>query len=148
MDDGFPPEALLDLYPPPMRNLAEQLRAIVRRTLPEAIERVRPGWRLLAYDIPSGRRSVFCCYVAPEPRHVHLGFQYGVFMRDPEDVLQGRGITKQVRWLTLRHPDEIQPERFAALILEAARVTRLTRAERLLATFADEPERLAETQAG
>ena len=36
---------LLAGYPDPMIELAERLRAIVRRAVPDAIEAVRPGWR-------------------------------------------------------------------------------------------------------
>ncbi len=128
----MPPEALLADYPPPMRAIADRLRTLVQRAIPEAIERVRPGWRLIGYDLPVGRRTVYFCYVAPEPEHVHLGFEWGILMDDPNALLLGRGVTRQVRWLTLRSVDEIDPPRFAILVREAARVALMTRAERTL----------------
>jgi hypothetical protein len=134
--DGMPPEALLADYPAPMQAIAETLRAIVRDTLPDAAERVRIGWRLIAYDVPAGhRRTVFCCYVAPEPKHVHLGFQYGTFMRDDAGLLQGAGITRQVRWLTFRPGDPIDRPLLEGLIVEGARVARMTRGERLVSAL-------------
>jgi hypothetical protein len=134
--EGMPPEALLADYPEPMRRIAEALRALVRDALPDAVERVRVGWRLIAYDIPAGhRRTVFCCYVAPEPGHVHLGFQYGVFMRDDDGVLQGAGITRQARWLTFREGDVLDSLRLERLVLEGARVARMTRGERLVSAL-------------
>jgi hypothetical protein len=134
--DGMPPEALLADYPEPMRRIAEALRSLVRDALPDAVERVRVGWRLIAYDIPAGhRRTVFCCYVAPEPGHVHLGFQHGVFMRDDDGVLQGAGITRQVRWLTFRESDALDRLRLERLVLEGARVARMTRDERLVSAL-------------
>jgi hypothetical protein len=134
--DGMPPEALLADYPEPMRRIAETLRSLVLDVLPDAVERVRVGWRLIAYDIPAGhRRTVFCGYVAPEPGHVHLGFQYGVFMRDEEGLLQGAGVTRQVRWLTFREGDVIDEAILERLLLEAARVARLTRGERLVSVL-------------
>ena len=54
MIDAIPPEALLAAYPRPMGEIAETFRGIVRRALPDAIERVRPGWRVLGYDVPAG----------------------------------------------------------------------------------------------
>ncbi len=128
----MPPEALLADYPPPMRAIAERLRGIVRQVMPEAIERVRPGWRLIGYDVPVGRRTVYFCYVAPEYEHVHLGFEWGILMDDPHQLLIGRGVTRQVRWLTLRSVDEIDLPGFQALVREAARVATMTRAERSL----------------
>ncbi len=134
--ETIPPEALLADYPEPMRRIADELRSIVRDELPDAIERVRIGWRLVAYDlVVAPRRTVFCCYVAPEPKHVHIGFQYGVFMRDDESVLQGAGVTKQVRWLTFRPGDVIVVPQVAALVREGARVARLTRGERLISAL-------------
>jgi hypothetical protein len=127
----MPPEALLADYPEPMRRIAEALRGIVGRAMPGAIERVRPGWRLIGYDVQSGRRSAYFCYVAPEHEHVHLGFEHGVLMRDPAGMLLGAGITRQVRWVTLRPGDVVDEPALEALVREAARVALLSRAERL-----------------
>jgi hypothetical protein len=130
--DPIPPEALLDHYPGPMRDLGERLRAIVRDTVPDILERVRPGWHLIGYDLPVGRRSVYFAYIAPEYEHVHLGFEHGWAMRDPHALLQGEGITKQVRWLTFRPGDRIDPARCAELLREAATVATMTRGERTI----------------
>jgi hypothetical protein len=131
--ETIPPEALLDDFPPPMQAIAQRLRAIVKQAEPDAIERVRPGWRLIGYDLPIGKRGVYFAYVAPENEHVHLGFEWGVLMDDPEGRLNGQGITRQVRWLTLRSEREIDEPAFAALVNEGARVATMTRAERMLA---------------
>jgi hypothetical protein len=130
--DQLPPEALLADYPSPIRLIAERLRTIVRSARPDATERVRPGWRLIGFDLPLGRRTVYFAYVAPEVEHVHLGFEHGWAMRDPERLLLGAGITKQVRWLTFRPGEPIDVDRCAALIGEAAAVATMGRAERAL----------------
>jgi hypothetical protein len=130
MHDSIPAEALLDGYPDDMRVLAERLREIVKATIPESVERVRTGWRLIGYDLPIGRRSVFFCFVAPEPEHVHLGFERGVLLDDPDGLLLGRGITKLVRWLTFRPGDVIDPIVTATLIRDCARVAAMSRPER------------------
>ncbi len=51
-DDSIPPEAFLTGYPPPIMALGQRLRWMVKRAVPDAIERVRPGWRLIGYDLP------------------------------------------------------------------------------------------------
>lgn len=127
----IPPEAFLEGYPEPIRVLAERLRTIVREAVPDAIEAVRPGWRLIGYDLPGSPRRHYFAYVAPEPHHVHLGFEHGVDMDDPARVLQGAGITRQVRWLTWTHVDEVDPAVAIPLVRDAARVSMLSRAERL-----------------
>jgi hypothetical protein len=130
--DAIPPEALLEDFPPPMQAIAKRLRGIVKATLPDAIERVRPGWRLIGYDLPVGRRNVYVGYIAPEPEHVHLGFEWGVLMDDPHGLLQGKGITKRVRWLTFRAGDRVDAEVCATFLREAVRVTTMSRDERAL----------------
>ena len=130
--DTIPPEAFLEPYPQPMREIADALRAIVRRIVPEALEAVRPGWRLIGYDVPIGRRSVYFAYVAPEPIHVHLGFEHGVFMNDPAGRLEGAHLNlRKVRFLTLRSFDEIDQEAFRAIVQEAERVALMPREGRL-----------------
>lgn len=127
----MPPEALLAEYPPPMQKIAERLRALVRRAVPDAIERVRSGWRLIGYDVPAGpRRLGYFCYVAPEVEHVHLGFEYGVLMSDPDRMLLGEGVTRKVRWLTFRPGDPIDERQLIELIREGARVALASPAER------------------
>src|SRR4051812_25358542 len=88
-DDDIPPEAFLSSYPDEIRAIAETLRSVVSRAAPDATERVRSGWRLIGYDLPVNRRTVYFAFVAPEPIHVHLGFEHGIFLADPDRVLEG-----------------------------------------------------------
>ena len=120
--ETIPVEAFLEGYPPPMREIAERLREVVKRATPDAAERVRIGWRLVAYDLPIKRRGVFFAWVGPEAKHVHLGFPRGVHMADPNGVLKGAGITKYARWLTFVPGDPIDEAHLIELVLEAARV--------------------------
>jgi hypothetical protein len=131
--EPIPPEALLETYPGPIRELAEELRAVVRATVPDVRERVRPGWRLIGYDAPAGGRLAYFAYVAPEQAHVHLGFEHGVLMHDPGGHLLGAGITRRVRWLTWRPGEPIDRELVGELVQEGLRVARLSPAERFAA---------------
>ena len=140
--DPIPPEALLEDFPPPMQAIALRLRNVVNEAIPDAVERVRPGWRLIGYDLPVGRKRVYFAFVAPEDIHVHLGFEHGWAMRDPHRLLEGAGITKRVRWLKFFDVDEVDPERCIELVREAARVAAMTRGERELRSLTDEAEPL------
>jgi hypothetical protein len=128
--ETIPVEALLADYPPSHAVIAERLRAIVLDAVPEAVERVRTGWRLIGYDLPVKRRSVFFAWIWLEPEHVHLGFPRGVHMADPRGVLQGAGITKLARWLTYEAGDAIDADLATVLVLEAARVAVIPRSLR------------------
>ena len=113
--------------------------------MPDAAERVRPGWHLIGYDAPrhaaEGRgRSAYFAYIAPERHHIHLGFEHGYLMRDPDRRLEGEGITRQVRWLTFEPGDEPDPVIAVPLLREARRVALLSRAERFEAAMLAEAD--------
>jgi hypothetical protein len=132
--DVVPPDVFLAAYPDGIRAAAEELRAIVRRAVPEAVERVRGGWRLIGYEVPLGRRSRYFAYIAPEPIHVHLGFEYGAWMADPDRLLEGAHLKlRKVRYTTFTVGQPIPGRELEALTREALRVALLTPAERLAA---------------
>jgi len=136
IEDAIPPDAFLSAYPDEIRALAETLRACVRRAAPDAIERVRSGWRLIGYDLPVGRRTVYFAWVAPEPIHVHLGWQHGIFMADPDRMLEGAHLRlKKVRFVTFRPGDTVPEAALVELTREAARLAAMSREERLALTL-------------
>ena len=136
MTDPFPPEAFLADYPEDIRHAATTLRGVVRRAVPDAIERVRPGWRLIGYEVPGPRRPRYFAYVAPEPIHVHLGFEYGAWMMDPEERLEGAHLgLRQVRYTTFLPGQDIPEGVLETLTREAARVALLSAQQRLAETL-------------
>ncbi|HEY6568915.1 MAG TPA: DUF1801 domain-containing protein [Candidatus Limnocylindrales bacterium] len=141
MTEPIPPEAFLADYAPPIRELAQRLRTIVVGTVPDVVERVRPGWRLIGYDAPDGRRTTYFAWVFPEPVHVHLGFVEGVLMDDIGRHLQGAGETKKARWLTWRPGDDVDTDLVAGLVREGLRVAAMSKGERfaLAMSLADDP---------
>jgi hypothetical protein len=132
IQDDVPVEAFLAGYPDEIRAPAEVLRAIVKRVVPDAVELVRPGWRLVGYDLQVGRRTVFFAFVIPEVVHVHLGFEHGIFMADPDRRLEGAHLRlKKVRFVTFEPGDAIPKPEMEALVAEAARLAAMSREERL-----------------
>jgi hypothetical protein len=129
---SIPPDAFLEPYSPEIREAADTLRAVVKRAVPNAVERVRLGWQLIGYDLPVGRRTVYFAYVAPEPIHVHLGFEHGVLMADPDRLLEGAHLgLRKVRFLTFKPGQPIPEPALVELTREAARVATMSREERL-----------------
>lgn len=130
--EPIPPDLFLAGYAPDIQDLAEGLRDVVREAVPEAIERVRVGWRLIGYDVPVGRRTRYFAFVAPEPEHVHLGFEYGFWMTDPDGILRGAHLDlKKVRYVTYRPGDAIPKEALVSYTLEAAELATLESAARV-----------------
>jgi len=121
--ESIPPDLLLSGYSPEIRDIADRLRDVVREAVPEAIERVRTGWRLIGYDVPAGRRMRYFAFVAPEPEHVHLGFEYGVWMADPNGLLLGAHLDlRKVRFVTYQPGDPIPTDALVRYTREAAEV--------------------------
>jgi hypothetical protein len=148
MRETIPPEALLDGYPADLRRVAERLREIVRDALPQAIEGVRSGWGLIGYDLPLRKGRRFILWIWAQPEHVHLGFQRGNLIADPDGRLQGRGVTKLARWLTFEAGDPIDAAAIAPLIHDCARVAGLSRAEQALLAGEREAEHEADRETG
>jgi hypothetical protein len=108
---SIPPDLFLSAYEPDIREVANALRDVIHGAVPDAIERVRSGWRLIGYDVPVGRRTRYFAFVAPEPEHVHLGFEYGAWMADPDGLLRGGHLQlRRVRFVTYRPGDELPVE--------------------------------------
>jgi hypothetical protein len=141
MKESIPIEAFLESYPEPIRIAANRLRALVLQVEPDAIERVREGWRIIGYDVPVGRRTRYFAWIGPEPKHVHIGFQHGVLMADPNRRLRGAHLRlKNVRYLTFTAADQIDDREVLEFIRDAVRINTLSRAEQQgLAANAWEP---------
>lgn len=125
-NDTVTPEALLARYSPDMQAIANALRQLVKVTIPEVQERVAFGWQLIGYRVPDGSRSRYFCFVAPLAHEVQLGFEYGVLLSD-QAQLEGDG--SQVRYISVRSLDEIDPAQLGPLIAEAA-IVAIARAAR------------------
>lgn len=138
--EPIPPEAVLANVSPDRQEVANELRRLVKRAVPTSVERVRPGWGLIGYDVPVGRQTRFFAWVWAQPEHVHLGFVNGMLIDDPDRLLSGEGVTKQARWLTVTRLDEIERRAFEELVREAAAIAGLSRSE-LIAAKVDREER-------
>ncbi len=129
--DVMPVDALLEPLPPDKREIAEALRAIVRRVVPDAIEAVRPGWRVVNYRIPLDRkRAPVFGFVMVEPVHVHLGFEHGVLMDDPDGSLEGTFL-RRARYVTLSRMEDLDPPALERLVREAVRIASMSSGERM-----------------
>ncbi len=89
-------DQLLDEHVPKIALIANTLRMLIRTSLPDAEERVYPGWHGLGYHLPT---SGYLCGIFPKEDRVKLGFEHGASLSDPKGILQGKG--KQVRYLVV-----------------------------------------------
>jgi hypothetical protein len=101
MTDAQPAEFLLDGFPMGIRETGQALRALILATIPGSVETVRPGWRWIAYSLPEKGRVRNFAWIGPERHHIHLGFEHGTLLADPEHILQGaQERLKKFRYVT------------------------------------------------
>jgi hypothetical protein len=94
------PEELFYAFPEPVPATCWKLRDLILEEAPEAVEAVRPRWKLLGFDLER-----YFCAVAPQRDHARLLFEHGTELEDPSGALLGTGT--QVRWLQFETPDQI-----------------------------------------
>ena len=124
-------------YPRPIDAHAQRLRELVHEAVPSVVERLRPGWRLIGYDLPNKRGGTYFAWVWPEQEHVHVGWQVGTLMADPRRLLRGAHLKlKKVRYLTYGPRDRIEPRVVIEFTRDAARIASMSRGERQLLALA------------
>lgn len=124
-------------YPTPIAAHAQRLRELVVEAVPSAVERLRPGWRLIGYDLPITRHGTYFAWVSPETGHVHVGWQVGTLMADPRGLLRGAHLRlKKVRYLTYGPGDRIASRVVLDFTRDAARIAAMSRGERQLLALA------------
>lgn len=86
-------EELFYSFPEPVPTLCWKLRDLVLAEAPQAIEGVRPRWKVLGFNLER-----YFCAIAPQRDHARLLFEYGVELEDPNRALLGSG--ERVRYLS------------------------------------------------
>jgi hypothetical protein len=120
-------------YPPRLAGHCQKLRKIIRRTVPAASERIRPGWRLIGYDLPVNRHGRFFAWIWPEPEHVHIGWEVGTLLSDPEGLLRGAHLKlKKVRYLTYAPLDAVDAVPVVEFTRQAVEIVSMSPGEREL----------------
>ena len=120
MIDELPVEVFLEDFPPAIRDTGLRLRELIRIAVPDAVEGIRSGWRWIGYGLPDRRRRRTFAWIGPERKHIHLGFEHGVLLADPDRVLHGaEERLKQFRYFTFA-PDIDVDEKVLINFLRAA----------------------------
>jgi hypothetical protein len=121
--------AFLDRLSPENRDVVSALRAVVRRTVPQAEE--SNVWGSLSYHRPDvgGRVKGAVCMIAVKKGGVRLDFIHGIRLTDPAGLLlRGRQVSK--RFVMIESAADAKRPEVAALIREAAALDPSAWAER------------------
>jgi hypothetical protein len=141
MNDELPAEFLLDGFPSAIRETGRTLRSLIFATVPGAVETVRTGWRWIAYSLPEAGRVRNFAWIGPERKHIHLGFEHGTLLADPEHLLHGaEERLRKFRYFTFEPAIDIDEAILIDYIERAARIAVMPSAvRRALAETAAEP---------
>ena len=128
MSAKLTPEQYLAGFPIEIRSLSQALRKLVKKVVPNVQESVYTGWRLIGYRADNEGRNVYFGYIAPSSQDVSLGFEYGILLRDPQQILKGDG--SQVRYIRFRPEAKIENQIITPMIKEAVEVAVLSKEEK------------------
>ena len=101
---------------PKLKPVAEEIRALVKSTVPESIEAINP-WGIPAFDFHGP-----ICFMMVGKHHVTLGFSRGTSLSDPAALLEGTG--KNLRHVKLNGASPLASSALASLIRQAATLNR------------------------
>lgn len=113
-------EEYLEQFPLLIRECAEELRSLIGEVIPDYVEKVYSGWKLIGYRAKKGNKSFYFAFIYPAEDKVVLGFEYGILLNDPHKLLTGSG--NQVKQIVFNKKSEINKKQIAPLIWEAAMI--------------------------
>src|ERR1700730_5569476 len=81
-------DTFLKGYPPPVREIAVKAREAILSVMPDATEKVYPGWKVIQYGAGADMKAVFAA-ISPQREGVDLGLGSGAGPADPAGLLEG-----------------------------------------------------------
>jgi len=106
-------DRFLEGYAPDIRDLAQQVRALIASVAPDADESLKPGWKVIWYGFGTKMPEQFAV-VMPTKNHVGLGFTHGTELPDPAGKLEGTG--KRMRHVKLRTAADVADPSVATML--------------------------------
>jgi len=95
-------DTFLKGYSPQVREIAVKAREVILSVMPDATEKVYPGWKVIQYATGADMKSVFAA-ISPQRERVNLGLAGGIGLADPDGLLEGDG--KAIRHIKLTSPE-------------------------------------------
>ena len=109
-------DTFLKGYSPQVREIAVKARETILSVLPDATEKVYPGWKVIQYGSGPAMKDVFAV-ISPLKERVRLGLPKGATLKDPDGLLEGTG--ESIRLVKLTSADAATRPAVRALVEEA-----------------------------
>lgn len=117
-------DQFLEICTADVRGMTEEARKLVKRLIPDAVEKVHPGWKVVAYSFTDGMKDAICA-VAPLQNRININFFRGSELSDPAGLLEGSG--KRSRHVKITDKNILGSKDLADLIATGAAIARLER---------------------
>lgn len=91
IDDQGTFNGIMKKITPDLQAVALELRALMAEIYPGVTEVSWEKQRNSGYGVGPKKMSEQFCYIAPQKKHVNLGFYYGADLSDPTGLLEGSG---------------------------------------------------------
>jgi hypothetical protein len=114
-------DTFLKGYAPPVREIVVKAREVIFSVLPDATEKVYPGWKVIQYATGADMKSVFAA-ISPQRERVNLGLANGAGLDDPDGLLEGNG--KAIRHIKLTSPQAAESPAVRELVRGALQALR------------------------
>ncbi|HWO00281.1 MAG TPA: DUF1801 domain-containing protein [Blastocatellia bacterium] len=141
MNEAPPPSEdlilLLSRYDLSVGELALQLREMVLKEAPTAVERLLQVYALVFWYSLTGKMSDAFCQVVTYPKGVNLMFNRGAELEDPDGVLVGEG--KIIRHIKIRRPEDLKSPHLRKFIRAALKHAKSIAREKQLAGRSSKP---------
>jgi hypothetical protein len=98
-----------------VQQLAQELRTLIKATMPGVSERAYPGWHAIGFRYA---HAGYLCGIFPFEDRVQLVFERGAELQDP-DGLFDISDHKQIRYVLLRSGESIPRAKLRRLLLAA-----------------------------
>lgn len=103
-------DRFIETFPVNIQEITANLRSLIFEASDNFVEEMKWG-------MPSYNKNGNICYLQPSKKHVNLGFYSGASLKDNDNLFEGTG--KKMRHIRIIKSEEIQSEKFKALIQEA-----------------------------
>jgi hypothetical protein len=98
----------------PIAEIASALKARITAMHRDHVEIVWPRMKIASYGIGPKKMSDHYAYIAPQSKHVNLGFYRGATLKDPAALLEGAG--KNLRHIKIRSLSEVSKKEIGDLL--------------------------------
>lgn len=105
--------------PRPLFDIVVELRNLVQQIAPEATEDIRREGLVYYRSERGGPVSAGICQIIIKPDHIRLAFNHGVFLPDPDGLLEGDRLVK--RFVRVSDYDRAPWEQLKALVEASSR---------------------------